>query len=401
MRPAHDSRFRTRLADEHGTALIIALMSMMLLTALGAAVVMVSNTETMIANNHRNSQEALYAADAAVERVVQDLLMVPRWNDVLAGTVQSSFIDGAMTDDQDAAGRRHHDALLRTNTATAQLQADTDTLNLWGANNPQWKLFAWGPLSEMLPRRADRQPDYVARLGRRRSRGLRTAHSDGNPLADANGMLTLHAEAIGPGGTRKVDRGDGGAHVEHGNRARADRAARSGRAEPARAQGGRADARQGAPTADDRRHGTDGELMQITASLRRSTPSGGRRGCAAVAAPRAVRGCCAWSPVMLWSATASAQLDPLLFVKRVPPTVIIVVDTSLQMLEDGNGNFYDPDVYSSTADPRGDGRVLEHQRRRRSRCTAASSRDLSYEVSPGRYIADSITATAAPATRRR
>ena len=49
-----------------------------------------------------------------------------------------------------------------------------------------------------------------------------------------------------------------------------------------------------------------------------------------------------------WSATASAQLDPLLFVKRVPPTVIIVVDTSLRMLEDGNGNYYDPVVYYSS-----------------------------------------------------
>ena len=46
--------------------------------------------------------------------------------------------------------------------------------------------------------------------------------------------------------------------------------------------------------------------------------------------------------VLLWSTTASAQLDPLLFIKRVPPTVIIVMDTSLQMLEDGSGNFYDP-----------------------------------------------------------
>ena len=34
----------TRLSNERGTALIIALMAMMLLTALGAAVVMVSNT---------------------------------------------------------------------------------------------------------------------------------------------------------------------------------------------------------------------------------------------------------------------------------------------------------------------------------------------------------------------
>ncbi|HXW07070.1 MAG TPA: hypothetical protein VD833_17685 [Vicinamibacterales bacterium] len=54
---------------------------------------------------------------------------------------------------------------------------------------------------------------------------------------------------------------------------------------------------------------------------------------------------------VLWSATASAQLDPLLFIKRVPPTVIIVFDTSVRMLEDGLGNFYDPNFYSTTADP--------------------------------------------------
>ena len=52
-----------------------------------------------------------------------------------------------------------------------------------------------------------------------------------------------------------------------------------------------------------------------------------------------------------WSATAFAQLDPLLFVKRVPPTIILVVDTSLRMLEDGAGRFYDPNTYSATADP--------------------------------------------------
>ena len=52
-----------------------------------------------------------------------------------------------------------------------------------------------------------------------------------------------------------------------------------------------------------------------------------------------------------WSASASAQLDPLLFVKRVPPTVIIVVDTSMRMLEDGIGNYYDPNDYVVSNDP--------------------------------------------------
>jgi len=53
----------------------------------------------------------------------------------------------------------------------------------------------------------------------------------------------------------------------------------------------------------------------------------------------------------LWSATtAYAQLDPLLFIKRVPPTVIVVFDTSMRMLEDGNGNWYDPNFYVTASE---------------------------------------------------
>lgn len=66
------------------------------------------------------------------------------------------------------------------------------------------------------------------------------------------------------------------------------------------------------------------------------------------------RGATALMAVLLtagWSMPASAQLDPLLFLKRVPPTVIVVVDTSLRMLEDGSGNYYDPNTYTTTADP--------------------------------------------------
>jgi hypothetical protein len=206
----NNHRFHARLADERGVALIIALMAMMLLTALGAAVVMVSNTETHIAGNYRNSQEALYAADAAVERVVQDLLLIPRWNDILAGSAQSGFVDGAMTAPKSLPGGGTITLCCGANTATAQLQTDTDSLNLWGANNPQWRLFAWGPLSDMLPNDqidspmyvvvwvaddpADGTPDPVGNI----------AVPDGNPLLDTNGTVTLHAEAVGPAGTRKV-----------------------------------------------------------------------------------------------------------------------------------------------------------------------------------------------------
>jgi hypothetical protein len=189
------SRFNARIRDERGTALIIALMAMMLLTALGAAVVMVSSTETHISSNYRNGQEALYAADAAVERVMQDLLMIPRWNDILNGSAQSGFVDGGASGQKTLPGG----GVMTLTSATAALQADTDTLNQWGANNPHWQLFAWGPLSDMLPNNVIDSPMYVAVWV-----ADDPAETDGNPAADSNGTLTLHAEAIGPSGSRKI-----------------------------------------------------------------------------------------------------------------------------------------------------------------------------------------------------
>ncbi len=55
----------------------------------------------------------------------------------------------------------------------------------------------------MLPDGDDRQPDVRRGLDRRRP-GRRTGTPTAIPLADVNGTLTLHAEAIGPTGTRKV-----------------------------------------------------------------------------------------------------------------------------------------------------------------------------------------------------
>ena len=88
---------------------------------------------------------------------------------------------------------------MTLSAATAALQAETDTLNQWGANNPHWQLFAWGPLSDMLPNDVIDSPMYVALWV-----ADDPAETDGNPAADSNGTLTLHAEAIGPSGSRKI-----------------------------------------------------------------------------------------------------------------------------------------------------------------------------------------------------
>ena len=94
-----------------------------------------------------------------------------------------------------------------------------------------------------------------------------------------------------------------------------------------------------------------------------------------------------------WSTSAFAQLDPMLFIKRVPPTVIVVFDTSLRMLEDGSDNFYDPNFYVVSDDagamaafPTIGGATKTYRR---------VYRNLQNAASPGKYTADAMQGTAA------
>src|SRR5512134_832325 len=124
---------RVRVRDERGIALVIAMMAVILLTGLGIALVLLTNTETMITANYRNSQETLYAADAAVETVVQDLLLEADWNQLLAGQVHSGFFDPSATVTLGDGSSVNVNALL------TDLQHETDALNFWGLNDATWQ----------------------------------------------------------------------------------------------------------------------------------------------------------------------------------------------------------------------------------------------------------------------
>ena len=182
----------TRSADtnDQGSALVIALLATVLLTTMGVGLVMVSNTEGAIASNYRAGSEMLYGADAAVERVVQDLLLVPRWNDILSGSLKSGFVDGSMTPTAPFGG------LLDLNALTTDIQAQSDATAPWGANNPLWRLFAYGPLSSMGGLSSIQSNSYVAVWI-----ADDPSEIDNNNQADVNGVITVLAQAYGPNGT--------------------------------------------------------------------------------------------------------------------------------------------------------------------------------------------------------
>jgi len=203
-----------RLRDETGSALVIALMATLLLTALGLSLVLTTSSETILSSNYRGGQEALYAADAGLERAMLEIPGVTNVTSLLGGTVKSSFIDGA-PGSRNLPNGKTLDLLALTNLnncgktsscSTAEMNAVT-TDRPWGANNPRWQLYAYGPINSLLPAGQINSPFYVVVWV-----ADDPAETDGDPTTDdgtgsnaaARGVVVLRAESFGPFGSHKV-----------------------------------------------------------------------------------------------------------------------------------------------------------------------------------------------------
>jgi type IV pilus assembly PilX-like protein len=78
-----DRRVGERAGSESGFALILALLSLMLLTFLGLTLATSTSTELKIATNYRWQQQALYNAEAGIEAGKRILSGLPSWTAIL------------------------------------------------------------------------------------------------------------------------------------------------------------------------------------------------------------------------------------------------------------------------------------------------------------------------------
>lgn len=200
-----------RGCDERGAALIITLLAALLLTVLGAGVVLTSATDVRLAANHRDIREAFYAADAAAARAVAELRRQPDWNAVLAGAARLTFVDGPPGGPRAVAPGvtvvldeivNEADCGQAAACSGAQMDAVTSA-RPWGRNNPRWQLFAYGPAASLaVARRGDRAYYVVVLVGDDQ------AETDGDPARDGDaaasspgaGVVVLRAQAFGASG---------------------------------------------------------------------------------------------------------------------------------------------------------------------------------------------------------
>jgi hypothetical protein len=202
--------------------LVVALLAMLVMAALGAALMLTAATESRITRNFRNNTEALYAADAALERVVGELRAIGDWNLLLSGTARSAFVDGeprglrVLPDGKTIdLAEVLNDANCRKVGGCSGAAMDAITAERpWGANNPRWRPFAWGYLSDLTPTATIKSSFYVMVMV-----ADDPSECDDNPFVDGGavvscpasakanpgaGVIEVRAEAFGPFGAHRA-----------------------------------------------------------------------------------------------------------------------------------------------------------------------------------------------------
>ncbi len=195
-----------------GVAIILVLLVTSFLSAVGLGLALVVFMDQLASGNHRGSVAMLYAADAGIELAARDLALAPDWDGVLAGTDRGSFTDGAPSGVREIPGGGAVNLTAETNllncgkrTACTSAQMDANSRERpWAANNPRWRLFAYGPFPNLIEATrpvACYLAVWVADDGR---------EEDDDPGADAEagepgrGIVRVRAEVFGPMGGRRA-----------------------------------------------------------------------------------------------------------------------------------------------------------------------------------------------------
>jgi hypothetical protein len=179
-------------------ALFMALLASAILMGLGLSLALLGTGETTLAGRARDGTSAAYAARAAAALAIAELRAQPSWAGVLMqGAYPELSAAPARVVDTSLTPLAPWGAPLDLRALTTALQAETDAAG--GAGDPiAWRLFAYCPIGRLAPAGAWTRYYLVAWVSDDRADG------DGNPSADMNGSILVHAEALGADGGRTV-----------------------------------------------------------------------------------------------------------------------------------------------------------------------------------------------------
>jgi hypothetical protein len=180
-------------------ALLTAICATALLMGLGVSLLLLGSGEAVLGAHHRDAVAAAYAARAAAAVGLTELRALSSWSGVVsAGTYPEVSLTPARLVDSSLSPASPWGATLDLRALTARVQSESDAAGSPG-DPVIWRLFAYAPLSRLAPQAAQTNPLYLLVWV-----GDDPADGDGNPSADKNGILLVHAESAGADGLRSI-----------------------------------------------------------------------------------------------------------------------------------------------------------------------------------------------------
>ena len=202
----------TRVHAEDGVAITMAVMAVLLVSAAGAALLLLSASETIIAAHFRSSVLAQYGVEAMMVRGIDLVAALDDWAGPISGSARSALVDGAFAGMRTLPDGSTLDLVQAVNLANCQKTTACSLSDLaavtverpWGANNPRWQPYAYGWLSSVLAGSSPLDsPYYVLLLVADDPAGTHRPRDDGTP-APTREAIALRAEAFGPRGAHAV-----------------------------------------------------------------------------------------------------------------------------------------------------------------------------------------------------
>jgi hypothetical protein len=194
------------MTQDRGVALVIVLLAISVASTLGLGLVVATTMERLAGANYTETVHTTNAADAALEVAAHELGALADWNAVLAGGIQSRFVEGAAPID---LTRLTNDLICGRPAGCTEAQRSVSTKERpWGANNPAWKVFLRAPLSRFLNLQGVSSDTYIVVWV-----GDDARETDDDPLRDGSteaggNVVRLRAEAFGRTGARRAVEAD-------------------------------------------------------------------------------------------------------------------------------------------------------------------------------------------------
>lgn len=193
-----------------GVALVTVLVVTSLVMVMALAVALMVAVHQVTTRHHREGVASWYMARAGLH-LAADALASEDWDAVLAGAAWAPFSDGTpdgvrVLDDGTALDLVGETARLTCGRPLVCTDAQVGAVTRdrpWGANNPRWRLFVFGPVRTLATWRFPPPLYLLVWIGDDGREVDGDAELDGVSGQPGAGVVRARARVIGAGGSRR------------------------------------------------------------------------------------------------------------------------------------------------------------------------------------------------------